>query len=46
MFLNILLDYDKLFFKIFKKSISMNNNIIDSFCKSDEGKLYIKIKTR
>jgi len=39
MSLNLLLDYDNLFFNIFKKSISMNNKIIDSLCKSDKRKV-------
>ena len=49
MSLNILLDYDKLFFNIFKKSTSMKNKIMNLFCRSskreatreDENKLYL-----
>jgi len=36
MSLNLLSNYDKLFFNILKKSISMKNEIINSFCKSDK----------
>jgi len=37
MSLNILLDYDKLFFNIFnKKSISMKNKIMNLFCRSSK----------
>jgi len=42
MSLNLLLNYDKSFFNIFKKSILMNINIIDSFCKSDKRKIIRK----
>jgi len=46
MSLNILLDYDKLFFSIFKKkSISMNNKIIIYFVGVVKGKLHVKMKT-
>jgi len=31
-----LLDYDKLFFNIFKKNISMKNRIINLFCRSSK----------
>jgi len=42
MSLNLLLDYDKLFFNIFKKKyISMTNKIIYSFVKVIKGKLYL-----
>jgi len=36
MSLNLLLNYDKLFFNIFKKSISTKNKIINLFCKNDK----------
>ena len=38
MSLNLLSNYDKLYFNILKKSISMKNEIINSFCKSDKRK--------
>jgi len=36
MSLNILLDYDKLFFNIFKKNILMKNRIMNLFCRSSK----------
>jgi len=36
MSFNILLDYDKLFFNIFKKNISMKNKIMNLFCRSSK----------
>jgi len=45
MSLNFLLDYNKLFFNIFKKSILMKNKIINIFLKVIKEKLREDKKT-
>jgi len=42
MFLNFLLDYNKLFFNILKKSILMKNKIINVFFRGDKRKTTMK----
>jgi len=42
MSLNILLDYDKLFFSIFKKNISMENKIMNLCCRSSKREATLK----